>query len=411
MARLAKVPPIAIASGDGAWLFDDEGNRYFDTVSSWWVNILGHANPRIVSAIGDQASKLPHVMLGGCTHEPAVRLAERLSKRTNGHLGHAFFASDGSSAVEIALKQSFHSRAIKGQKTKEKFLCLKHSYHGETIGALSVTDVPLFQDAYRSLLNASYVVEAPDSRLNNEREALDALKQLLQERHGEISALIIEPLIQCGGGMVMHSSSYLRAVRALTKEFDVHLIADEIAVGCGRTGTFFAWEHVGDSVWPDFLLLSKGISGGNLPLSIVLTSDEVFNQFLSEDFKAGFLHSHSYTGNPLACAAANVVLDHFDEGLTDQLSLQTQYLADAFIDIASDERIADLRQCGMVIAFEVREAVDNFAEKFHVAGRRHEILTRPIGNTVYVMPPYLITREYSEFIVDALSKTLNETLF
>ena len=410
MARLAKVPPIAIASGDGAWLFDEEGNRYFDTVSSWWVNILGHANPRIVSAIGDQASKLPHVMLGGCTHEPAVRLAERLSKRTNGHLGHAFFASDGSSAVEIALKQSFHSRAIKGQKTKEKFLCLKHSYHGETIGALSVTDVPLFQDAYRSLLNASYVVESPDSRLNNQREALDALKQLLQERHGEISALIIEPLIQCGGGMVMHSSSYLRGVRALTKEFDVHLIADEIAVGCGRTGTFFAWEHVGDSDWPDFLLLSKGISGGNLPLSIVLTSDEVFNQFLSEDFKAGFLHSHSYTGNPLACAAANVVLDHFDEGLTDQLSLQTQYLADAFIDIASDERIADLRQCGMVMAFEVREAVDNFAEKFHVAGRRHEILTRPIGNTVYVMPPYLITREYSEFIVDALSITLNETL-
>jgi adenosylmethionine-8-amino-7-oxononanoate aminotransferase len=410
MARLAKVPPIAIASGDGAWLFDDEGNRYFDTVSSWWVNILGHANPRIVSAISEQASKLPHVMLGGCTHEPAVRLAERLSKRANGHLGHAFFASDGASAVEIALKQSFHSRAIKGEKTKEKFLCLKHSYHGETIGALSVTDVPLFQDAYRSLLNASYVIEAPDSRLNNEREALDALKQLLQERHGEISALIIEPLIQCGGGMVMHSSSYLRGVRALTKEFDVHLIADEIAVGCGRTGTFFAWDQVSDSDWPDFLLLSKGISGGNLPLSIVLTSDEVFNQFLSEDFRAGFLHSHSYTGNPLACAAANVVLDHFDEGLTEQLSVQTQHLADAFIDFASDERVTDFRQCGMVVAFEVSETVDNFAEKFHVVGRRHEILIRPIGNTVYVMPPYLITREYSEFIVDALSKTLNETL-
>ena len=410
MARLAKVPPIPIASGDGVWLFDEEGNRYFDTVSSWWVNILGHANPRIVSAIGEQASKLPHVMLGGCTHEPAVRLAERLSKRTNGHLGHAFFASDGASAVEIALKQSFHSRAIKGEKTKEKFLCLKHSYHGETIGALSVTDVPLFQDAYRSLLNASYVIEAPDSRLNNEREALDALKQLLQERHGEISALIIEPLIQCGGGMVMHSSNYLRRVRELTKEFDVHLIADEIAVGCGRTGTFFAWDQVSDSDWPDFLLLSKGISGGNLPLSIVLTSDDIFNQFLSEDFEAGFLHSHSYTGNPLACAAANVVLDHFDEGLTDQLSMQTQYLADAFIDFASDDRVTDVRQCGMVVAFEVSEIVDNFAEKFHFSGRRHEILTRPIGNTVYVMPPYLITREYSEFIVDALSKTLNETL-
>ena len=349
-------------------------------------------------------------MLGGCTHEPAVKLAERLSQKTGQHLGHVFFASDGSSAVEIALKQCFHAKAIQGQTARTRFACLQNSYHGETIGALSVTDVPLFQNSYRALLNSTFIVDSPDTRLNNEREALKALADLMDEQGSELCALIIEPRVQCGGGMSMHSADYLRQVRRLTRQHGVYLIADEIAVGCGRTGTFFAWEQVSQTDWPDAVLLSKGITGGNLPLSVVLSSEEIFESFLSDDFTKGFLHSHSYTGNPLACAAANVVLDHFDEGLTEIINQQSKDLLQAFSRFEADSRISALRQCGTILAFDVMNAGENFAERFHLQGRAHEILIRPIGNTVYLMPPYVLTQELAEFLADAIGQCLDKAL-
>ncbi|HEV6964722.1 aminotransferase class III-fold pyridoxal phosphate-dependent enzyme [Roseateles sp.] len=435
MARLADVPPLPIARGEGPWLIDTDGRRYFDANSSWWVNLFGHSDRALHEAIKAQLDTLPHVMLAGCTHEPAVRLAERLSARTGGALGHAFFGSDGASAVEIALKQSFHSWKNRGRPAKREFVCLKNSYHGETLGALSVTDVQVFRDAYDPLLMRAHIVASSDSRLGNETEALAAMRALLAERHEAIACVIVEPLVQGAAGMVMHSPEYLRGLRALTREFDVHLIADEIAVGCGRTGSFFAWEHVsprspstapaprgglaalgsgpaGSSPpaidWPDFILLSKGITGGTMALSLVLTTDEVFDAFWSEDVTRGFLHSHSYTGNPLACAAANAVLDRFDAGQLDDNRVQAERLACAFAPLTS--RMAHLRQRGMILAFDVPNAPARFAETFHLKARAHELLIRPIGQTVYLMPPYLIDDATAAFLAEAVTATLNDVL-
>lgn len=407
MARLADVPPLPIARGEGPWLIDTDGHRYFDANSSWWVNLFGHSDRALIDAIKAQLDTLPHVMLAGCTHEPAVRLAERLSARTGGALGHAFFGSDGASAVEIALKQSFHHWKNRSQPAKREFVCLKNSYHGETLGALSVTDVQVFRDAYDALLMRAHIVASPDSRLGNEAEALAAMRTLLAERHDAIACVIVEPLIQGAAGMVMYSPNYLRALRALTREFGVHLIADEIAVGCGRTGTFFAWEQTGAD-WPDFLLLSKGITGGTMALSLVLTTDAVFEAFWSQDVTRGFLHSHSYTGNPLACAAANAVLDRFDAGLLDDTRAQAARLTRAFAPLAS--RVAHLRQRGMILAFDIPEAPPRFAERFHLAARERDLLIRPIGQTVYLMPPYLIDDATAAFLAEAVTATLNDVL-
>ena len=407
MARLVDAPPLPIARGEGPWLFDTDGRRYFDANSSWWVNLFGHSDRALHDAIKAQLDTLPHVMLAGCTHEPAVRLAERLSARTGGALGRAFFGSDGASAVEIALKQSFHAWKNRGQPAKREFVCLKHSYHGETLGALSVTDVQVFRDAYDPLLMRAHIVASPDARLGNEAEALAAMRALLAERHAQIACVIVEPLIQGAAGMVMYSPSYLKGLRELTREFGVHLIADEIAVGCGRTGTFFAWEQAGTD-WPDFLLLSKGITGGTMALSLVLTTDDVFEAFWSEDVTRGFLHSHSYTGNPLACAAANAVLDRFDAGQLDDNRAQAAALARAFAPLAP--RVSHLRQRGMILAFEVPNAPARFAETFHLKARAHELLIRPIGSTVYLMPPYLIDDATAAFLADAVAQTLNDVL-
>lgn len=439
MARAEALPPLPIARGAGPWLYDLEGRRYFDANSSWWVNLFGHADAGINTAIKQQLDTLPHVMLAGCTHAPAVHLAERLSALTGHALGHCFFASDGASAVEIALKQSFHSWRNRGRAEKREFVCLKHSYHGETIGALAVTDVAVFRDAYDPLLMRAHVVDAPDARLGNEAEALQAMRDLLAARAQQIAAVIVEPLVQGAAGMVMHSPAYLSGLRALCTEFEVHLIADEIAVGCGRTGRFFAWQHTGAdetlasagpppageapaggssrtrvrggqasqaSLWPDFILLSKGITAGTLPLSLVLTTDEVYQCFWSDEVARGFLHSHSYTGNALACAAANAVLDRFEAGQLQRNAEQARWLAEALAPLAAHSRIAHLRQQGMILAFDVQQAPERFAERFHLAARRHELLIRPIGQTVYLMPPYLIDPPLARWLARALWHTL-----
>lgn len=419
MARAEQVPPLAMLRGEGPWLFDHEGRRYFDATSSWWVNLFGHSDAGLRQAIEAQLHRLPHVMLAGCTHEPAVRLAERLAHRTGGALGHVFYASDGASAVEIALKQSMHHWRLRGRREKTGFACLQHSYHGETLGALSVTDVAVFRDAYDPLLLKPHLLPAPDARLGNEKQALEALAALLQRQAHRLAAFIVEPLVQGAAGMVMHEPSYLRAARELCTQHGVHLIADEIAVGCGRTGRFFAWDHViearsgataATNAWPDFLLLSKGISGGTLPLALVMSRDEVFRTFWSEDVTRGFLHSHSYTGNALACAAANAVLDRFDAGQIESNAWQAQCLAQAFEGLGRHDRVRHLRQRGTILAFEVEEPGVRFAERFHLEGRRHELLIRPIGSTVYLMPPYLLDESTCRFLADAVERTLQAVL-
>ncbi len=425
MQRMDEVPPLAVARAHGPWLEDHAGTRYFDATSSWWVNLFGHGDARINAALKDQLDTLEHVMLAGCTHAPAVELAERLSARTGHALGHTFFASDGASAVEIALKMSFHSWRNRGQANKREFVCLRHGYHGETIGALAVTDVAVFRDAYDPLLMRSHVVMSPDARQAAPGESAASVAQraaaevaaLFESRAEHIAALIIEPLVQCAAGMAMHDPLYLREVRALCDRYEVHLIADEIAVGCGRTGSFFAFEQATPSdskappIWPDLLCLSKGISGGYLPLSLVLASDAIYQRFLGDSSARGFLHSHSYTGNPLACRAALAVLDRFDTEPVLQRNRDTgaQLTAALAARLQGDARIEHLRQHGMIWAFDVREssAGERFAERFHLAGRTHGLLIRPIGRTVYLMPPYLLNDEHVAYLAERTLATLH----
>jgi len=425
MQRAATVPPLAIARGEGPWLFDDTGRRYFDTSSSWWVNLFGHADARLNAALKDQLDTLAHVMLAGCTHAPAVELAERLSALTGGVLGHCFFASDGASAVEIALKMSFHHWRNRGRTSKREFVCLRQGYHGETLGALAVTDVAVFRDAYDPLLMRSHQVMSPDARkavadetaLDVALRAAAELQALLESRHEHIAALILEPLVQGATGMAFYDPAYLRAVRALCDQYEVTLIADEIAVGCGRTGTFFAFEQAAlpgePAIWPDLICLSKGISGGYLPLSLVLSRDSIYESFLDDDVARGFLHSHSYTGNALACRAALAVLDRFEQDdVLRQNRLRAAALTAALAPLARDPRIEHFRQRGMIWAFDVREPLigPRFAERFHLAGRERELLIRPIGRTVYLMPPYVLDDAMSQWLADRLLATLNDVL-
>ncbi len=390
-------PLMPINRGRGAWLYDADDKPYLDAISSWWVNLFGHANPRINAAIKDQLDKLEHVMLAGCTHEPVIMLSEQLAAKTGHALGHCFYASDGASAVEIALKMSFHSWRNQGLADKREFVCLKGGYHGETIGALAVTDVAIFRDAYGPLLNAAHVVMSPDARQAHDgesaadvaRRAIADVETLFISRADSIAAMIVEPLVQCATGFAMYDPVYLQLLRELCDRYRVHLIADEIAVGCGRTGTFFACEQA--AVWPDFLCLSKGISGGYLPLSLVMSTDQIYQTFYHHDIRRGFLHSHSYTGNPLACRAALATLAIFDE---DQVlaanKLRAAKITAALAPLAAHPRVQHFRQCGMIWAFDVIGADADFSRRFFSTALQQELLLRPIGKTVYFMPPYIL---------------------
>lgn len=415
------VPLIPVSHGRGAWLFDHDGKRYLDAISSWWVNLFGHANPRINAELRDQLDQLEHAMLAGFTHEPVIRLSEQLSSMTGNVLGHAFYASDGASAVEIALKMSFHAWRNAGRSGKQEFVCLQGSYHGETIGALAVTDVALFKDAYGPLLRAARVVASPDARkaLEGEsaqdvaRRAAKDVETLFAERADQIAAIIIEPLVQCATGMAMHDPLYLTLVRELCDRFQVHMIVDEIAVGCGRTGTFFACEQAG--IWPDFLCLSKGISGGYLPLSLVLSRDEIYQAFYSADVTRGFLHSHSYTGNPLACRAALATLAIFrDDDVLNKNELRAERLTAALAPLARDERVRHFRQRGMIWAFDAVEAdaarAATFSRRFFAAALDNELLLRPIGKTVYLMPPYILSDDETDLLATRTRKVFDQVM-
>ena len=421
MQHHESVPLIPVSHGKGVWLYDHDGKRYLDAISSWWVNLFGHANPRINGALKDQLDRLEHAMLAGFTHEPVIELSEQLSDLTGNVLGHAFYASDGASAVEIALKMSFHAWRNGGRGDKQEFVCLQGSYHGETIGALAVTDVALFKDAYGPLLRAARTVASPDARNAKEgesaqdvaRRAAFDVEQLFAERADRIAAIIIEPLVQCATGMAMHDPLYLKLVRELCDRYQVHLILDEIAVGCGRTGTFFACEQAG--VWPDFLCLSKGISGGYLPLSLVLTRDAIYQAFYSTDVTRGFLHSHSYTGNPLACRAALATLAIFrDDDVLNRNRVRAAHLTEALAPLAQHARVSNFRQRGMIWAFDAVEQdaarAATFSRRFFASAVENELLLRPIGRTVYLMPPYVLSDEESLGLAERTQRVFNHVI-
>lgn len=421
MKQQAELPLVPLSRGQGPWLYDMAGQRYLDAISSWWVNLFGHANARINAALVEQLATLEHAMLAGFTHAPVVELSERLAALTSEALGHCFYASDGASAVEIALKMSFHYWRNHGQTDKREFVCLRNGYHGETLGALGVTDVAIFRDAYDPLLRHAHVVASPDARDAREGEsarevaqrAADELEALLQARHGQIAALIVEPLVQCAAGMAMYDTHYLTLVRALCDRYQVHLIADEIAVGCGRTGTFFACEQA--QLWPDFLTLSKGISGGYLPLSLVMTTDRIYDAFYHDETVRGFLHSHSYTGNALACRAALATLDIFrDDDVLNANRARAARLTALLAPLAAHPRVRHFRQRGMIWAFDV--ALDTpaeasaFARRCHAAALARGLLLRPIGNTVYLMPPYVLDDDAQTWLATQTLAALNDAL-
>ena len=390
-----RLPLVPIASAKGAWLTDFDGRRYLDGVSSWWVNLFGHGHPAINAALVDQLTKLEHVMLAGFTHAPAVELAERLAGVAPKGLGHAFFASDGASATEIALKMAFHHWANRGLAGKNRFVALAGGYHGETVGSLAVTDVPIFRDAYAPIVRGGLVAPFPADA----RAGAEALWKLLAERSYEIAALIVEPLVQGASGMRFYSPEYLRRAREICDRHEVLLIADEIMTGFGRTGTMFACEQAG--IKPDLMCLSKGITGGYLPLSVVLSTDRVYEAFYDDDVARGFLHSHSYTGNPLACRAACAVLDLFErEGVVAANRERSRRFTALAAPLQAHPRLRNFRNLGMIWAFEVEGAAPGFAARAFEAALARGVLLRPIGNTVYFMPPYIVTDEEFGLLVE-----------
>jgi adenosylmethionine-8-amino-7-oxononanoate aminotransferase len=407
MKQHESLPLIPVACANGCWLYDFDGKRYLDAVSSWWVNLFGHANPRINAAIIRQLTHVEHVMLAGFTHEPVVELSEKLRALTGAKLGHCFYASDGASAIEIALKMSFHYWRNAGRPQKTRFVSLKGSYHGETLGALGVTDVALFKDTYEPLLRAGAQVPSPDWRLAEPGETpgdyaarcAQALERHLAAHHPATAALIVEPLVQGATGMAMYDAAYLRRAREICERYHVHLIADEIMTGFGRTGTFFAHEQAG--ITPDFLCLSKGLTGGYLPLSVVMTRDDVYGAFYDDALTRAFLHSHSYTGNALACRAALATLEIFDhDNVIEANREKAATMNELAQPLAHHSRIRDFRNAGMIWAFEVEANGEGVGRRIHEAGLAREILLRPIGNTVYFMPPYTITEDELAMLVD-----------
>jgi len=405
------LPMIPIKEAKDVYLYDFDGNSYIDAISSWWVNIFGHRNFYINKKIIEQLDRLEHVIFAGFTHEGAVKLGERICNLTG--FNKVFYADNGSSAVEVAIKMSFHYWKNLG-KIRPLFFSLENSYHGETIGALSVGDVGLYKDTYKEILIKNITLPIPKD--NSEEEALKALKKaekVFEKHHKNVSALIIEPLVQCAGYMKMHHPAFIKGLRKLCDEYEIHLIADEIAVGFGRTGTLFACEQAG--IMPDFMTLSKGLTGGYLPLSLVLTTDKIYQAFYCDytELKA-FLHSHSYTANPLAVAAANATLDIFERGYFENEELKisdvplnkdksgvlehnkktSKYIWDEMQKFKNLSNVKEIRQTGMISAVEMIDYPweKRMGLKVYQYGLKNGVLLRPLGNVIYFMPPYIIKK-------------------
>ncbi len=416
-----QLPLIPIRRGEGVWLEDFDGKRYLDAVSSWWVNVFGHANPRINQRIKDQLDQLEHVMLAGFSHQPVVELSERLVRITPQGLDRVFYTDNGSTGIEVALKMSFHYWRNCGRSEKQRFVTLTNSYHGETVAAMSVGDVALFTDTYKPLLLDTYKVLSPDCYLRpdgvsweaHSRQMFVHMEQTLAEHHRDIAAVIVEPLIQGAGGMRMYHPVYLKLLREACDRYEVHLIHDEIAVGFGRTGTMFACEQAG--ITPDFLCLSKALTGGYLPMAAVLTTDRLYQAFY-DDYATlrAFLHSHTYTGNPLACAAALATLDIFeqDQVLEANKTLAAR-MASATAHLAHHPHVAEVRQTGMAVAIEmVQDKASKTAypwqERRGLKVYQHALergaLLRPLGSVVYFLPPYTITEEQIDFLAEVASE-------
>jgi adenosylmethionine-8-amino-7-oxononanoate aminotransferase len=413
--------PIEIERAEGVWLRAKDGRSIIDAVSSWWVNLHGHGNPRIAAAIAEQARKMEHVILAGFTHEPAEELATRLRKWVAPELTHLFFSDDGSTAVEVALKLAVQHFANAGRPEKREIVALEHGYHGDTAGAMSVSDDSPFTDPFRAMryavhrVHSAYCYRCPVGlkRESCHIECVGKLETLLEERGERIATVIVEPLLQAAGGMIVHPVEFLQQVRALCTRHDVLLIADEVLTGFGRTGKMFACDLAG--VGPDLMCLSKGITGGFLPMGATLCSSGVAAAFHSENRMHTFYHGHSYTGNALACAAANSSLQIFeDEPVFDRISGIAKIHAERLQQLRRYSAVGDTRQIGTIGAIELRTDDAGYLSamrpKLYRFFLERGVLLRPLGNVVYVLPPYVISPEELHRVWDVMVEAA-ETLF
>lgn len=399
------IPPIAIKSGKGVYLYDFSNQSYIDCISSWWVNLFGHSHPYINSKLQEQSQKLEHVLLAGFYHEGILTYSKRLLKALNHHFSKCFYADNGSSAIEVALKMSFHKHLILGEK-REKFLTLSNSYHGETLGALSVGDVGLYKDTYKPLLFQTLTTPTPYSD-EEIPQALQTLQTLLQKEGENISAFILEPLVQCAGGMKIYSPTYIQEATKLCKSYGIDIIFDEIAVGFGRVGSLFAYEQC--EIIPDFLCLSKGITAGYLPLSVVVTHQSIFEVFYDDyESQKAFLHSHSYTGNALAIACANATLDIFEsENILQSNQNKSAFIRSQLEGLKTYKNVENIRSLGMIFAFDLCNLPYKRAGiEFYKHALQEGLLLRPLGNTIYFMPPYIITEEEICFVFEGIKRVL-----
>jgi adenosylmethionine-8-amino-7-oxononanoate aminotransferase len=430
MKDYEELNPIVIEKGEGVWLYDIEGNKYLDCISSWWTNTLGHSNKRINEAIKKQIDSIEHVIFANFSNKPAIELAEKLVNITPKNLTKVFYSDNGSSAVEIALKMSFHYNMQRGNGKKRRFVALSDAYHGETLGALSVCDMDEFNMVYKPLLLDTIRVEGPDCYrckygLDRERcnaECFEAMENSIIKNHEEISAVIVEPMVQGATGMKIYSPIYLKKLRELCDKYNIHLIADEIAMGFGRTREMFACNH--GQISPDFMCLSKGISAGYMPMSVVMTTDDIYECFYGDyRERKSFIHSHTYSGNAMACAVALENLKIFEEdNIIEKNRGKGQLIRKLTVERAeASKHVGEVRSIGMITAIEIvkdRDTKERYPWHMRVGYEIYKIalkkglLLRPMGNVLYFIPPYIINEEEIKFMVntcfDSIEKYFKE---
>lgn len=422
MKDFEEIPPLVIKKGDGLYLVDEDGNRYMDCISSWWVNLFGHCNERINKVVTEQVNTLEHVIFANFAHEPAALLCEELTKVLPNGINKFLFSDNGSSCIEMALKLSFQYHLQTGNPQKTKFISLENAYHGETIGALGVGDVDIFTETYRPLIKEGRKVRVPyvDSNLSQdeftklEDECIEELEELIIANHNEIACMIVEPMVQGAAGIKIYSARFLKAARDLTKKYNIHLIDDEIAMGFGRTGKMFACEHAG--IEPDMMCIAKGLSSGYYPIAMLCITTEIFDAFYA-DYKDGksFLHSHTYSGNPLGCRIALEVLRIFKEDdVLKTVNEKGTYLKNQMKKIFKNKPyVKDIRNIGLIGAIELKDDVApgvRVGRKIYDIALKKGVFVRPLGNTIYFMPPYVITHEEIDKMLDVCEQSINELL-
>ncbi|GAA3655551.1 adenosylmethionine--8-amino-7-oxononanoate transaminase [Asaccharospora irregularis] len=428
MKDYEELPPIIVDRARGIYLYDTEGNRYADVVSSWWCNLLGHCNERVNNAVKTQIDKLEHVIFANFSHKPAITLCEKLSNVVPKGLTKFFFTDNGSSAIEAAMKMSFQYHYQTGNPQKKKFMALSDAYHGETLGALAVGGESMYSEIYKPILMDIIRIDGPDCyrckygkcRESCSAECFEPVEKAFNDYGEEVCSFIIEPLVQGAAGMKIYPPVYLKKLRECCDNQNVHLIADEIAVGYGRTGKMFACDHAGIS--PDIMCLSKGLTGGYMPMALAITTDEVYSAFY-DDYNKGkaFMHSHTYCGNPLACSAAIEVLNTMeDEKIIEKANKNSIYFNELIKQTLGDYKfVGDIRNIGLINAIELvknRETKESFDSKDRIGYQIYKealkmgVVLRPLGDVIYFNPPLTITREDIDFVVDVCDKSIRKIL-